>query len=116
MPYCRRLMLSIGHMLLSWLIVSNFGIYCPARTVCANVMLCDLKAQPQVSVSSIPRHHGGAGPYNFRKTACLYERGGCGVSKVWKTSAGAEIEDNAEKIRDAGTRLCALMQRTPLTC
>ncbi len=115
MPYCHRLMLSIGHMLFSWLVMSNFGIYCPVRIVCADVMLYDLKAQPRVSVSSIPRYHGGAGPDSGSKTACLYERGGCGISKVWKTSAGAEIEDSAEKIRDAGTPICALAHRTPLT-
>jgi hypothetical protein len=97
-------------MLLSLLAMSNIAVVCPVYKACANVLLRDIKAKQVASVSSVPRNPFGSCTDDIRKIACLYERGGCGASNMWMTSAGAEIEDNAEKIRDAGMPIQAPME------
>ena len=96
---------SVGHVLLFLLILSKVEVICPDYTACMKVLLRDMQAKQGTSVSYVPSFPSGSGTGQFKKIACLYERGGCGVSNVWKTSAGAEIEDNAGKIRHAGTPL-----------
>ena len=110
MPLCLRVLFSVSPMLFSLLAMSNIALVCPVYKAGANFLLQAIKAKQVASVTSVPRNPFGSCTDDFGKIACLYERGGCGVSNMWMTSAGAEIEDNAEKIRDAGMPIQPLME------